>query len=79
MILRSPFTGSINTFVDTTSSTTGITGLLSDAGSLTTPAEFCVEAGGGMMGVASSRLGIKIESNSPNASGVALVGEGSGC
>ena len=77
-IIRSPFSGAVNTFVDSTGSTTTIGGLL-NSGSLLNNLELCVDSSGGMSNVNSSPLGVKIAPNAASSAGVAMIGEGGGC
>lgn len=78
-IIRSPFTGIINTFIDTTNATSTIDQLLSRQSALNEDALFCLDSSGGMANMASSTLGVKVVANSTNATGVTLVGDGGGC
>jgi len=78
-IIRSPFTGVVSTFIDTTSSSTAINALIDKSDALSTDAKFCLDASGSMLGVNSERLGVRIAANSVNSSGVTLMGDGGGC
>lgn len=78
-IIRSPFTGVINTFMDTTSDTSSVVEVIEHPDALTKDATFCIDAAGGMTNILSSTLGVKLRANGANASGVSLVSDGGGC
>ena len=78
-IIRSPFTGVINTFMDTASDTSSVDQVISHPDALTKDAIFCIDAAGGMTNILSSTLGVKMRANGANASGVSLISDGGGC
>lgn len=78
-IIRSPGSGNIHTFSDTTSSVTPIGVLTSNASLLATDTVFCVVPEGGITSVTSSPLGVKIIKDSSTPSGVQLIADGGGC
>lgn len=78
-IIRSPGSGNIHTFADTSSNLTTITDLTSNTSFLASDTEFCVSPAGGIASVTSAALGVKIAKDSPSPSGVQLIAQGGSC
>lgn len=78
-IIRSPGSGNIHTFSDTSSNVTTINDLINNPSFLANDTVFCIAPEGGIATVASSPLGLKIAKDSPSPIGVQLVAEGGGC
>jgi type II secretory pathway pseudopilin PulG len=77
LILRSPSSGVIRTFISKTTPTDGnISEILDDSQALIQPAQLCVNSNGLFTG---NTMAVKIDGNSTSASGVELLGDNSGC
>jgi type II secretory pathway pseudopilin PulG len=75
LILRSPNSGTIHTFIDDSNSTNNVTGLLL-ASALTKPVKLCVNSNGLFTG---NKMAVFIKANSSSVSGVETLGDNSGC
>ncbi|MCX6728882.1 MAG: hypothetical protein NTV39_03930 [Candidatus Saccharibacteria bacterium] len=76
IILRSPSSGIIRTFISSNNSTIEPISTILDASSLSQPAKICLDSNGLFTG---KRMAVQIDGNSTGASGVEILGDNSGC
>jgi type II secretory pathway pseudopilin PulG len=80
LILRSPISGVIRTFISSSHSVllndTDISGIVSDTSALQNSAKICVGSDMLFMG---TKMAVQIDSNTTSASGIEVLGDGNGC